>query len=669
METLVEEVRVNGESQAEGAPLGNDSSSTSQEQISDPVVYKLVRVEGDGRLVPATDDELMEVENMLEDDKSELHITDDLKHPERCVSVEESSSKKTDLVGLEDVPQSEDTDASERKMNARLEYIEVMLQKVKHEERLRLACESPDQSSKYANMDEQSLRQHDHLPVNDEEFVSEKSSQEIAPPILRGSEDSKAKLNDTEKFQEFADDITAGGSSVTQNSTSSKPDCSTSSDMICIDNLSIRELQETFKATFGRETSAKDKLWLKRRIIMGLTNSCNVPQTTFMVKRKYLLENNVGGTHSGSENSKSEVGCMPTAETNNTEYANELDSPAKLSNHREDQQVAFGMTLRKPKEPYNVKSEDIHLEQVKRARKPTRRYIEELSEAETKEFSGSMIPYIRNSGHGQASPKSRVQPVQHVGSEGRVFVTRQDSLGGSGVKIPRVSRVRRGRPRQNFMALLNYHPSDTDAKLVERAHNVHFSQHDSESGKKSWENRELALKLPQLDVADTGEEKGSQEESDFEMDHALEPSKCDTSGENSDDNIDSVPTTKVGTRRKHHRAWTLSEVVKLVEGVSRYGAGRWSEIKKVSFAPYAYRTSVDLKDKWRNLLRASLLPSSPDKGGSISRKPATMSIPAPILIRVRELAQMQGQSGCDRSSIKFSNRGLRSVHETRSGFL
>ncbi|KAK1287591.1 hypothetical protein QJS10_CPB19g01852 [Acorus calamus] len=533
METLVEEVGVNGESQAETAPLGNDSSSTSQEQISDPVVYKLVRVEGDGRLVPATDDELMEVENMLEDDKSELHITDDPKHPESHFSLKSYLHMKLALVlwymivieglheyvnldrlrlsnklYLSDVPQSEDTDASERKMNARLEYIEVMLQKVKHEERLRLACESPDQSSKYANMDELSLRQHDHLPVNDEEFVSEKSSQEIASPILRGSEDSKVNLNDTENFQELADDITAGGSSVTQNSTSSKPDCSTSSDMICIDNLSIRELQETFKATFGRETSVKDKLWLKRRIIMGLTNSCNVPQTTFMVKRKYLLENNVGGTHSGSENSKSEVGCMPTAETNNTEYANELDSPAKLSNQREDQQVAFGMTLKKPKEPYNVQSEDIHMEQVKRARKPTRRYIEELSEAETKEFSGRLIPYIRNSGHGQASPKSRVQPVQHVGSEGRVFVTRQDSLGGSGVKIPCVSRVRRGRPRQDFMALLNYHPSDTDAKLVERAHNVHVSQHDSESGKKSWQNRDLALKSPQSDVADTGEEKG-----------------------------------------------------------------------------------------------------------------------------------------------------------------
>lgn len=61
------------------------------------------------------------------------------------------------------------------------------------------------------------------------------------------------------------------------------------------------------------------------------------------------------------------------------------------------------------------------------------------------------------------------------------------------------------------------------------------------------------------------------------------------------DKVVTVPTAKGGIRRKHHRAWTLSEVIKLVDGVSRYGAGRWSEIKRLAFASYSYRTSVDLK--------------------------------------------------------------------------
>ena len=64
---------------------------------------------------------------------------------------------------------------------------------------------------------------------------------------------------------------------------------------------------------------------------------------------------------------------------------------------------------------------------------------------------------------------------------------------------------------------------------------------------------------------------------------------------NSDDSVVIVPTTKGGTRRKHHRAWTLAEVLKLVEGVSKCGPGRWSEIKRLAFASYSYRTSVDLK--------------------------------------------------------------------------
>jgi hypothetical protein len=42
-------------------------------------------------------------------------------------------------------------------------------------------------------------------------------------------------------------------------------------------------------------------------------------------------------------------------------------------------------------------------------------------------------------------------------------------------------------------------------------------------------------------------------------------------------------------------ARTLCEVVKLVDGVARFEAGKWSMIRKLSFASYFYRTSVDLK--------------------------------------------------------------------------
>ena len=40
-----------------------------------------------------------------------------------------------------------------------------------------------------------------------------------------------------------------------------------------LDNLSIRELHEAFRSTYGRETSVKDKHWLKRQISAGMRNA------------------------------------------------------------------------------------------------------------------------------------------------------------------------------------------------------------------------------------------------------------------------------------------------------------------------------------------------------------------------------------------------------------
>ena len=44
-------------------------------------------------------------------------------------------------------------------------------------------------------------------------------------------------------------------------------------------------------------------------------------------------------------------------------------------------------------------------------------------------------------------------------------------------------------------------------------------------------------------------------------------------------------------------------------GVERCGGGKWADIKKLGFAAIAGRSAVDLKDKWRNLMRVALLPA------------------------------------------------------------
>jgi hypothetical protein len=56
-----------------------------------------------------------------------------------------------------------------------------------------------------------------------------------------------------------------------------------------------------------------------------------------------------------------------------------------------------------------------------------------------------------------------------------------------------------------------------------------------------------------------------------------------------------VSTPNGRTRRKHHRPWTLREVMTLVEGVARCGGGKWADIKKLAFSTVGYRTAVDLK--------------------------------------------------------------------------
>ncbi|CAD6205227.1 unnamed protein product [Miscanthus lutarioriparius] len=56
------------------------------------------------------------------------------------------------------------------------------------------------------------------------------------------------------------------------------------------------------------------------------------------------------------------------------------------------------------------------------------------------------------------------------------------------------------------------------------------------------------------------------------------------------------------TRRKNNSRWT-AKVEILVQGVSKFGVGRWALLKQ-QFFETSIRTSVNLKDKWRNLLKA-----------------------------------------------------------------
>ncbi|KAJ0970332.1 hypothetical protein J5N97_023209 [Dioscorea zingiberensis] len=121
----------------------------------------------------------------------------------------------------------------------------------------------------------------------------------------------------------------------------------------------------------------------------------------------------------------------------------------------------------------------------------------------------------------------------------------------------------------------------------------------------------------------------------------------------SDDSVEIFRKAKIRSKRKNHRQWTLDEITQLIDGVSQYGVGKWTYIKRFSFSTSSYRTSVDLKDKWRNLLRASGVQM---KGSKVKpQKNRNVPIPESVLRRVKELSNIypyprgQKADACDDS--------------------
>lgn len=322
-----------------------------------------------------------------------------------------------------------------------------MLTKAKQEESHLLACGSPDHSSTYVLVDGQCSDQHDTLRGIDEKLQSEIPLQEsdLSSQSLSKSLNNQPSIHG--ECSNSSNGLVEGQQSTSAVYTSSKPEFSRLMGEICLDNLSIKELHETFKATFGRETTVKDKQWLKRRIAMGLTNSCDVSTSSFIIKDNKLVSK--GGEGSCNKEAIEDQAVKPVDGSGK-------ESSLNPGSEMEDQQIVSSERQRNCSKDYSCADEDPLKEQrnAKRIRKPTRRYIEELSEVESKEHSGKSIASVKNLGLGLMSSRSNTRPVR-IASSNRITL-RLDSLGGSGVQIPYVSRVRRSRPRKNVKALMVY---------------------------------------------------------------------------------------------------------------------------------------------------------------------------------------------------------------------
>ncbi|CAG7903580.1 unnamed protein product [Brassica rapa] len=557
---------------------------SSTNQIKNPVAYKLVRVAGDGRLVPATDEEIFEV------NETDMHTASDA-----CQSVGSLSAQ-----GLPS--QLEETSQAllqsgcvkpsyTEQVNSQPEYNEQMLQKVEQDERLAMIhsphmLSAPDANSQCCN--ETNMFNEDH--------VHHDSS--LQQPIPFSSDvQNGCNVDQSNTVVPCSNAEASPKETAAPPATAQRPDFSLVRGEICLNNLPIKALQETFKATFGRETTVKDKTWLKRRITMGLTNSCNVPTTNLRITNSKLV---------GNQDKANDL-------TDDVRATNLKDAPPSSTDNANGHSNASGHSL----------TEDFSSEEraAKRVRKPTRRYIEELSETDEKQ------PVVTSKDE-KLSEKSEVRSIS-VSLGKRVTVTRVVSLAGSEIEVPYVSLVRRSRPRENIMALMECHSSCLEAK--------------ASSGESNMLHKEVLKSASGPDQKESATSSSNNEEDVLtEVDQDMETENIDSSGNSSDDNNNiGLPTMQGGgLRRKHHRAWTLSEVTQLVEGVAKYGAGKWSEIKKLSFSSHSYRTPVDLKDKWRNLLRTNFAQSPSNIMGSL-KKHGSMHIPMQILLQVRELAEKQ----------------------------
>lgn len=65
--------------------------------------------------------------------------------------------------------------------------------------------------------------------------------------------------------------------------------------------------------------------------------------------------------------------------------------------------------------------------------------------------------------------------------------------------------------------------------------------------------------------------------------------------ESQDDISVRITSKSRSDRRKHQRMWTVDEVVKLVDGISHFGVGKWTDIKNHFFQSVSHRTPIDIR--------------------------------------------------------------------------
>eukprot|EP00249_Psilotum_nudum_P020369 c27672_g1_i3 orf=374-2293(+) len=609
-----------------------------EEDVSNRLVYKLVRVEEDGTVVPATEDEVFKMETMLEGDAS-------AGCSEGLLGVKGLDLERKKL--LAQVERLDGFVPSYSKLGSKLENKNLLL-------------ESPDKLARERHTGREPLLETSTGELEIPCSTSKHSCMGTTSKTVGRTKTKRrpASKSTSSEFDNREPDVLKG--------------------KVCLDSLSIRELHDTFQRTFGRQTSVKDKQWLKRRISLGL---CEVASNNAVAADTWIdaVDGGVSGArcgmHFSAEQPLPAIGVKEVIGNKMPQVVVEGSAAPKFLGHKKRSPRGLRPLIALHLTSFNsiggnadtsVNKNQLQASEIregKRQLKPTKRYIEELESSDTRAGCGHSSG-AKKLGDGGVESKSDVG----VCSDELENERGKSHLGVSGLKFATGYRNHRGRPNKDCNTVVKSKSTERAAQLVRKAISTRASRHsDKESvplvrSKVKPVTGQLMHRPCSIDP--------QQHVSGMDQSLALVMHSGTGSKESlalaprltSDEHTETIRTRKSGMRRKHHRPWTIREVMKLVEGVAHCGVGKWAEIKKLAFYNSVYRTSVDLKDKWRNLLRASDAYLQASKQGEQRRKHTSPAIPGPLLLRVCELAQFQAQS--QTVSIESSvSRSGRTVHK------
>ncbi|KAL0018857.1 hypothetical protein WJX79_010707 [Trebouxia sp. C0005] len=115
-------------------------------------------------------------------------------------------------------------------------------------------------------------------------------------------------------------------------------------------------------------------------------------------------------------------------------------------------------------------------------------------------------------------------------------------------------------------------------------------------------------------------------------------------------------------RCKHHNPWTLEETLTLIRGVEDCGGGKWADIKKRKYKSIENRSAVDLKDKWRNLMRVAVRPAAALRTKCAKRR----ELPLELLVQVRTLNAMHSKAKASSNAAHSDSAGCSRSRARRS---